>query len=86
MLSKISNFMSGGTNVAEDINIGQYNYNDIDLLAGQVADRNSYDGLFKVNNYSIDLGLQGQRAVKLLFNKAQELGLIEKIKDDIFVL
>lgn len=39
-----------------------------------------------VNNYSIDLGQEGKRAVKLLFNKAQELGLIEKIKEDIFVI
>ena len=39
-----------------------------------------------VNNYSIDLGIEGKRAVKLLFNKAHELGLIEKTAEDIFVI
>ena len=38
-----------------------------------------------VNKYSIDLGTEGKRAVQLLFDKAQELGLIEKIKEEIFV-
>ena len=39
-----------------------------------------------VNNYSIDLGIKGKHAVKLLFDKANELGLIEKTVDDIFVI
>ena len=39
-----------------------------------------------VNDYSIDLGTEGKRAVKLLFDKAQQLGLIEKIEEDIFVI
>ena len=38
-----------------------------------------------VNKYSIDLGDEGKRAVKLLFNKAQELGIIDKIEEDIFL-
>ena len=39
-----------------------------------------------VNEYSIDLGEKGKRAVKLLFDKAQELGLIEKMEKNIFVI
>ncbi len=37
-----------------------------------------------VTGYSVDLGKEGQRAIKLLFDKAQELGLISKIEEDIF--
>ena len=35
-------------------------------------------GLY-VNEYSIDLGETGTKAVNLLFNKAKEIGLIESI-------
>jgi 1,4-dihydroxy-6-naphthoate synthase len=38
-----------------------------------------------VNNYSVDLGTEGKRAVKTLFDKAQELGIIDKIEDEIFI-
>jgi 1,4-dihydroxy-6-naphthoate synthase len=38
-----------------------------------------------VNKYSIDLGIEGKRAVKLLFDKAVELGVIDKIEEEIFV-
>lgn len=38
-----------------------------------------------VNEYSIDLGTEGKRAVKLLFDKAQELGVVEKIEEEIFL-
>lgn len=38
-----------------------------------------------VNNYSIDLGDNGREAVQLLFDKAQRLGVIPKIKDEIFI-
>jgi len=38
-----------------------------------------------VNDYSVDLGAEGKRAVKLLFDKAQELGVIGKIEKDIFL-
>ncbi|MES2590623.1 MAG: 1,4-dihydroxy-6-naphthoate synthase [Bacteroidota bacterium] len=38
-----------------------------------------------VNNYSIDLGLEGKRAVQLLFDKAQQLGVINKIEEEIFL-
>nr|MBA3970792.1 1,4-dihydroxy-6-naphthoate synthase [Bacteroidota bacterium] len=38
-----------------------------------------------VNNYSIDLGAEGKRAVKLLFDKAQELGVINNIEEQIFL-
>ncbi len=38
-----------------------------------------------VNQYSIDLGEKGKRAVKLLFDKAMELGVIDKIEDNIFL-
>lgn len=38
-----------------------------------------------VNKYSIDLGEEGKRAVKLLFDKAVELGVIDGIEEKIFV-
>ncbi len=38
-----------------------------------------------VNDYSIDLGEEGKKAIEILFNKAQELGLIGKIEEEIFV-
>lgn len=38
-----------------------------------------------VNNYSVDLGVEGKRAVKLLFDKAQELGVINKIEEAVFL-
>jgi 1,4-dihydroxy-6-naphthoate synthase len=38
-----------------------------------------------VNKFSVDLGVEGKRAVKLLFDKAMELGVIDKIKEDIFL-
>ncbi len=38
-----------------------------------------------VNNYSVDLGTEGKRAIKLLFDKAQELGVINKIEEEIFL-
>jgi 1,4-dihydroxy-6-naphthoate synthase len=38
-----------------------------------------------VNEYSIDLGEEGRKAVQLLFDKAQELGVIPGVKEDIFL-
>ena len=38
-----------------------------------------------VNKYSIDLGIEGKKAVKLLFNKAIESGIINKIEEEIFL-
>ena len=38
-----------------------------------------------VNKYSVDLGAEGKRAVKLLFDKAESLGVINKIQEDIFL-
>jgi 1,4-dihydroxy-6-naphthoate synthase len=38
-----------------------------------------------VTGYSLDLGREGKRAVKLLFDKAQELEVIGKIEEDIFL-
>jgi 1,4-dihydroxy-6-naphthoate synthase len=38
-----------------------------------------------VNKYSVDLGEEGKMAVNLLFDKAVELGVIDKIEEDIFV-
>ncbi len=38
-----------------------------------------------VNNFSIDLGSEGKRAVELLFDKAQTLGVINKIEEEIFL-
>ncbi len=37
-----------------------------------------------VNNYSVDLGVEGKRAVQLLFDKAVQLGIIKKIEEEIF--
>lgn len=38
-----------------------------------------------VNEFSIDLGEEGKRAVKLLFDKAAALGLIKEVNEPIFV-
>jgi 1,4-dihydroxy-6-naphthoate synthase len=38
-----------------------------------------------VNKYSVDLGEEGKRAVKLLFDKAMELGVIGKVEEELFV-
>jgi 1,4-dihydroxy-6-naphthoate synthase len=38
-----------------------------------------------VNKYSIDLGEKGKAAVKLLFDKAQECGVIKTFVGDMFV-
>ncbi len=36
-----------------------------------------------VNQYSIDLGIEGKRAVQLLFDKAQQLGIVNKIEEEV---
>lgn len=41
-------------------------------------------GLY-VNDYSIDLGKEGRKAIEILFDKAQDLRLINKIEDKIFL-
>ena len=46
--------------------------------------RNKHINLY-VNKYSIDLGHDGRAAVELLFQKAQELGVIQKIDQSIFL-
>lgn len=38
-----------------------------------------------VNNYSVDLGAEGKRAVKLLFDKAVALGVVEEMDVEIFL-
>ncbi|MEJ6982494.1 1,4-dihydroxy-6-naphthoate synthase [Pedobacter sp. P351] len=38
-----------------------------------------------VNKYSIDLGQEGRKAIELLFEKAQSLGIIPEIKEDLFL-
>lgn len=38
-----------------------------------------------VNNYSIDLGVEGKRAVQLLFDKVIEIGILDKIEEVIFL-
>jgi 1,4-dihydroxy-6-naphthoate synthase len=38
-----------------------------------------------VNKYSVDLGKEGRAAVKLLFDKAMELGVIAKAEEELFV-
>ncbi len=39
-----------------------------------------------VNDYSIDLGEDGKKAIEILFKKAQDLGLIKKIEQGIFLI
>ena len=39
-----------------------------------------------VNKYSVDLGAEGKRAVKLLFDKAVELRVIKNIEEELFVI
>ena len=41
-------------------------------------------GLY-VNKYSIDLGQEGRKAIELLFEKAQSLGVIPQVKKDLFL-
>lgn len=38
-----------------------------------------------VNNYSIDLGMEGKRAINVLFDKAVEIGLIPNVPDEIYL-
>lgn len=38
-----------------------------------------------VNKYSVDLGAEGKRSVQLLFDKAQELGVISQIRHSLFI-
>lgn len=38
-----------------------------------------------VNQFSVDLGEEGKRAVKTLFNMAQEKQIIEQVREDIFL-
>src|SRR6201996_4606627 len=38
-----------------------------------------------VNKYSVDLGAEGKKAIKLLFDTAREKGIIPEIKDNIFI-
>ena len=39
-----------------------------------------------VNNYSVDLGAEGKRAINTLFDKAQEVGVINKIEEELFLI
>jgi 1,4-dihydroxy-6-naphthoate synthase len=38
-----------------------------------------------VNDYSVDLGTEGRRAVELLFERAAATGIIPAVKDDLFL-
>jgi 1,4-dihydroxy-6-naphthoate synthase len=38
-----------------------------------------------VNNFSVELGREGRRAVEILFTKAQEQGIIDKITEPVFL-
>lgn len=38
-----------------------------------------------VNKYSVDLGAEGKKAIKLLFNTAKEKNIIPEMNDDIFI-
>jgi 1,4-dihydroxy-6-naphthoate synthase len=39
-----------------------------------------------VNQYSVDLGEEGRKAINLLFNTAKEKGIIPEIKEEIFLV
>jgi 1,4-dihydroxy-6-naphthoate synthase len=38
-----------------------------------------------VNEYSIDLGVEGKRAVELLFERAAATGIIPDVKQSLFI-
>ncbi|HET6225165.1 MAG TPA: 1,4-dihydroxy-6-naphthoate synthase [Bacteroidia bacterium] len=38
-----------------------------------------------VNKYSIDLGAEGKRAIRMLFDKAMEIGLISQLKEGLYL-
>jgi 1,4-dihydroxy-6-naphthoate synthase len=38
-----------------------------------------------VNKYSVDLGAEGKKAIKLLFDKALENQIIPQVTEDIFL-
>ncbi len=38
-----------------------------------------------VNEYSVDLGAEGKRAVEMLFEKARTTGIIPEVKEDLFL-
>jgi 1,4-dihydroxy-6-naphthoate synthase len=38
-----------------------------------------------VNEYSVDLGAEGRRAVQLLFDRARATGLIPAVKGPLFI-
>lgn len=38
-----------------------------------------------VNKYSIDLGKEGKRAIRMLFEKAMEIGLISELKEQLYL-
>jgi 1,4-dihydroxy-6-naphthoate synthase len=38
-----------------------------------------------VNEFSIDLGVEGRQAVTLLFDKARAAGIIPAVNDDLFL-
>ena len=38
-----------------------------------------------VNKYSVDLGEEGRKAIKILFDKALELGVIPEVKNKLFL-
>ena len=46
--------------------------------------RNKHISLY-VNNYSVSLGVEGRKAVQLLFDKAQEKGLVPEFKETVFL-
>ena len=39
-----------------------------------------------VNAYSVDLGLQGRRAVQVLFDRARDAGILPAVQSDLFLV
>lgn len=61
-------------------------FNFVKVHAQEMSEEVMYKHIdLYVNKFSIDLGSEGKGAIKLLFDKAQDLGVIKKIEDEIFL-
>ena len=55
-----------------------------DALSGHQRSKHQHIDLY-VNDYSVDLGPQGRRAVRVLFDRAQQTGLIPAVRGELFL-